>query len=762
MGSHSTSLLLFTLMATALAPSVVGQGPTWASPNDTPSARHSHAAAFDEGRGRMVVFGGTDGTVELNDTWEYDGSTWIRRTPATSPPASARVTMTYDPVRGVTWLATGLMLNEIWKWDGNEWEQAPSIPVTQNPWATSFANFLPRRRLVWHGGTNPGLIAWEGPWDISGDRAMWRFDGSTWVSTLFPFPGPARPIYHDCPAAYVPPMGRTYAWDVDRILAWDGSAWQVVTITGGAPTGIESPRHRITWDATRERLVVHSALGPSQSGTIELTGPLQGHWTSDTNPPLVRFNATLVHDTVRHTNLLFGGYASYSAQVSNDLFAMDSTPPTSGWALRPAVTTQPTERIYSDMAFEASTGRMVLCAGQGTSGPRNDTWTFDGSTWTSHGNSATVTPRSQPAICFAPGIGTMLFGGGVYPTTYHNDTWRFLGTQWLNTVVYGAPPPRMGHDMVWASNWNCMVMFGGYNGSTLGDTWSLTTAFPGVQWNQMLVPNTIPPRQSHAMAFDQRRDRLVVFGGADANGQFLGDTWELAPAAFGWQWIQRTPAQSPPRRWQHKMDYDPARGVVVMTGGYGNPQCGQYCASHLNDVWEYDGDTWTQRQPSTSLPAVREGAGFAYDSQRQRFVMQGGSGSTPFPGETWFYTAANDRFGEGMQGGSSLRLRCTQFPVAGQTTGFAFDSPYGFGWLTVYVGPAPQAGLTLGAGLLCSTGTFYGLPGILVDAMGFPGSVSFQLPANTLGMGLVVQGVSLENGFCLRLTDPLAVTIHAP
>jgi hypothetical protein len=315
---------------------------------------------------------------------------------------------------------------------------------------------------------------------------------------------------------------------------------------------------------------------------------------------------------------------------------------------------------------------------------------------------------------------------------------------------------------VWASNWNCMVMFGGYNGSTLGDTWSLTTSFPGVQWTQMFVQGAISPRQSHAMAFDQRRDRLVVFGGADANGQFLGDTWELAPAAFGWQWIQRTPTQSPPRRWQHKMDYDPARGVVVMTGGYGNPQCGQYCASHLNDVWEYDGDTWTQRVPSTSLPAVREGAGFAYDSHSQRFVMQGGSGNSLFPGETWFYSAANDRFGEGMQGGSSLRLRCTQFPVAGQTTGFAFDSSYGFGWLTVFVGPAPQAGLTLGAGLLCSTGTFYGLPGILVDAMGFPGSVSFQLPANTLGMGLVVQGISLESGFCLRLTDPLAVTIHAP
>jgi hypothetical protein len=80
----------------------------------------------------------------------------------------------------------------------------------------------------------------------------------------------------------------------------------------------------------------------------------------------------------------------------------------------------------------------------------------------------------------------------------------------------------------------------------------------------------------------------------------------------------------------------------------------------------------------------------------------------------------------------------------------------------VFVGSAPQAGLTLGAGLLCDTGTFYGVPGIVVDAMGFPGSVSFQLPASMIGQGLVVQGISLETGLCLRLTDPLAVTIHAP
>ena len=46
--------------------------------------------AYDAGRQRTVLFGGftgvTTGTVH-GDTWEYDGSQWLRRSPAESPPA---------------------------------------------------------------------------------------------------------------------------------------------------------------------------------------------------------------------------------------------------------------------------------------------------------------------------------------------------------------------------------------------------------------------------------------------------------------------------------------------------------------------------------------------------------------------------------------------------------------------------------------------------------------------------------------------------
>jgi hypothetical protein len=43
--------------------------------------------AYDLGRQRVVLFGGWNGTSNVSDTWEWDGSNWTRRSPAASPSA---------------------------------------------------------------------------------------------------------------------------------------------------------------------------------------------------------------------------------------------------------------------------------------------------------------------------------------------------------------------------------------------------------------------------------------------------------------------------------------------------------------------------------------------------------------------------------------------------------------------------------------------------------------------------------------------------
>src|SRR5436309_15253355 len=62
--------------------------PTWLPAGSAPLGRQAHAMAHDSARGRVVLFGGKDGSGSvLGDTWEWVGTAWVQRKPATGPPA---------------------------------------------------------------------------------------------------------------------------------------------------------------------------------------------------------------------------------------------------------------------------------------------------------------------------------------------------------------------------------------------------------------------------------------------------------------------------------------------------------------------------------------------------------------------------------------------------------------------------------------------------------------------------------------------------
>src|SRR5438552_12415430 len=96
-------------------------GSNWSqrSPATSPAARTGHAMAFDSGRGVTVLFGGM---YYRNDTWEWDGNNWIPRAPPVSPPVRFGHALAYDSGRGVTVLFGGAgdsgPRNDTWEWNG--------------------------------------------------------------------------------------------------------------------------------------------------------------------------------------------------------------------------------------------------------------------------------------------------------------------------------------------------------------------------------------------------------------------------------------------------------------------------------------------------------------------------------------------------------------------------------------------------------------------------------------------------------------------
>lgn len=105
-----------------------------------PSARYSHAQAYDPGNGRTLVFGGTAGNLlELGDTWSWDGQQWSQLAPPTSPPPNYTPSMAFDRARQrMMLLETQLLVSpirtlgttELWEFDGVTWtllDQRPDV-----------------------------------------------------------------------------------------------------------------------------------------------------------------------------------------------------------------------------------------------------------------------------------------------------------------------------------------------------------------------------------------------------------------------------------------------------------------------------------------------------------------------------------------------------------------------------------------------------------------------------------------------------------
>src|SRR5438132_14194009 len=66
------------------------------SPATSPPARSYLAMTYDPASGKIVMFGGYDGTGYLNDTWTFDGTTWSQVAAPISPPRRAAAQIAYD------------------------------------------------------------------------------------------------------------------------------------------------------------------------------------------------------------------------------------------------------------------------------------------------------------------------------------------------------------------------------------------------------------------------------------------------------------------------------------------------------------------------------------------------------------------------------------------------------------------------------------------------------------------------------------------
>lgn len=117
-----------------------------------PAPRIGHGLAYDGARKEIVMFGGRAATAQSStrfaDTWIWDGTTWIQRSPVTSPATRSGSAMAYDPVGRVVVLFGGSpgqndLDSETWIWDGTTWTDLTPM-LDESPAERDFAS------LVWN------------------------------------------------------------------------------------------------------------------------------------------------------------------------------------------------------------------------------------------------------------------------------------------------------------------------------------------------------------------------------------------------------------------------------------------------------------------------------------------------------------------------------------------------------------------------------------------------------------------------------------
>ena len=255
-----------------------------------------------------------------------------------------------------------------------------------------------------------------------------------------------------------------------ELWSWDGARWTLLSADPGGPVWRNFAG--AAFDSKRNRLVIYGGV-QDRNSRMEETWEWDGQgWTRFNVPgPGFREGAAIAYDEARGNTILYGG-ANEKIEILGDTLAWDGTQ----WSQ--VSSTGPAPRFPSAVVYDPSSKKVLLFSGHFVGA--NDFINF-------------------------------------------NDFWEWDGTSWSEIIVEGEKPGgRNIATMVFDSEKEVVLLLGGGDQVFLSDMWS----WDGMQWTH-IGESGVPARSGLGGAYDQQRNRLVVFGGVEKPGSTaITDTWE--------------------------------------------------------------------------------------------------------------------------------------------------------------------------------------------------------------------------------------------
>lgn len=263
------------------------------------------------------------------------------------------------------------------------------------------------------------------------------------------------------------------------------------------------------------------------------------------------------------------------------------------------------------------------------------------------------------------------------------------------------PPPAAREDAAFGFGFLQLVMFGGLDASgPRNDVWLLQRRQDdrGVRWiwsSTLLVSGSTPPpaRSGHGMVVhnsycDSLCDSVWVYGGRDASGQALGDTWLLtygSAAQSRFRWTSVLPlGEGPGRRHGHTATYDagpPGAGAsyprMLVFGG--RDSTGALCDNRVWSLTLRPPFRWSVLTPATTEPEPRTRHAGWFDNRSRfpvtkpkRMIVFGGEGGAGALADTWFLSR-NHTSGSDTTYSWSRNLASAIVPPARARAAFAYE-----------------------------------------------------------------------------------------
>jgi hypothetical protein len=237
----------------------------------------------------------------------------------------------------------------------------------------------------------------------------------------------------------------------------------------------------------------------------------------------------------------------------------------------------PDARRGAAFVFDAKRGRCVLVGGSRGDDPTSpcfdETWTFDGKEWTK--SAVSIGVRSHFACAYDRKRERVVLVGGMDPGTGKglDDVLEWDGASWSTSAVR-APGALFAPQMAYDEKSNVLVL----TSSRPSDRKLTTWTFDGKAFSKVDEDGPAVILSGQSLATLGPGGGVLLFGGFDTS-----------PVADTWTWDGKTwkklDAHGPPARLAHALAYDRRRGRIVLYGGEDGKQT-------FDDLWEFGKGTW--------------------------------------------------------------------------------------------------------------------------------------------------------------------------